>query len=253
MLVVAAGCGRLGFDGAAPSDGAVDADDSDIGGPGDDAPQEVTCSPAFDICDGFEDGLDTALWTVHPAATLDTSFAHRGNNSIRIHTDAFGAGQQSYRMISETRTLAANPTAFWVRGWFYLSALPAGGNGMELITAQRPGNEGDYVFVFRNRTTVYSQYSGASREAPAPAPVGSWFCAVFEIVRSTTTNGSLALTGDLPAIDLNDTATDSATQPMVVVTLGAAFSSANVSDAQPAFDLWIDDVIVHRAPVSCSD
>ncbi len=253
VLVAAAGCGRLGFTEAVPGDGAPGGDSA---GPGDGArgdTQEVVCSALFDICDGFEDGIDTTLWTLDGDATLDTTFAHRGKASVRTHTAAFGANQSSRSMILESQTLAGNPTTFWVRAWFYMSALPAGDNGLELITAERPGNEGDYVFVRRTRTTVYSQYSLAVRSSTTPAPVASWFCAVFKIVRDTGGAGSLELSGDLPALTLDGTQTDSSTQPMQLVTLGAGFASPNVTDAQPAFDLWIDDVIIHSAPVTCSD
>lgn len=250
-LVAAAGCGRFGFTEAIPGDGAVDTD-----GPGDGATgdaQDAACSQLFDICDGFESGVNTALWTLATGATLDTTFAHRGSASIRIHTPAFNANENSYTSIFESQTLASGVQTFWVRAWFYLSALPAGGNGMELITAERPGNEGDYVFLFRDRTSVYAQYSGATREVMQPAPVATWFCAVFKVVRDTASAGSLDLGGDLPAMNLDSTQTDSATQPMQIVTLGAGFAGPNVLDAQPAFDLWIDDVIIHRASVTCSD
>lgn len=254
LVVVAAGaCGRLGFTEAVPGDGAVGSGDG-LGGDGatGDA-QQVACSQQFDICDGFEDGVDTTLWTLDPGATLDATFAHRGGASIRIHTSAFGANQSNYTSIFESQTLASDPPTFWVRAWFYLSALPAGDNGMELITAERPGDAGDYVFVRRTRTSLYTQYSGDVRTAMAPAPVASWFCAVFEVVRDTGAAGSLGLSGDLPALTLDSTQTDSASAPMQVVTLGAGFSSSNVTDAQPAFDLWIDDVIIHSAPITCSD
>lgn len=248
-LVVAAGaCGRLGFTEAVPGDGTVDVPDATG-----DGGQQIACSQQFDICDGFERGVDTTLWTLDPGATLDTTFAHRGSASIRIHTNAFGANQNSYTSIFESQTLASDPTTFWVRAWFYLSALPAGDNGMELITAERPGNAGDYVFVRRTRTNLYSQYSGAVRDAMTPPPAAMWFCAVFKVVRDTASAGSLELAGDLPALTLDNTQTDSASQPMQVVTLGAGFASSNVLDAQPAFDLWVDDVIVHSAPIACGD
>lgn len=252
LVVAAAACGRLGFTEAIPSDGAGGTGDGSQGSPGDGA-QQVTCGQQFDICDGFETGVDTTLWMLDPGATLDTAFAHRGGASIRIHTNAFGPNQSSYTSIVESRTLANDPMTFWVRAWFYLSTLPAGENGMELITAERPGNAGDYVFVRRTRTSVYAQYDGGVRDAMAAAPTATWFCAVFKVVRDSGSAGSLELFGDLPALTLDSAQTDSATQPMQVVTLGAGFSASNVLDAQPAFDLWIDDVIIHSAPVTCSD
>jgi hypothetical protein len=249
VLVVVAGCGRLGFDDGATRDGAP-ADGVGDGAGGDVVP--VECSPAFDLCDGFEAGLDLATWTVDTGVTLDTSKAHRGAASVRVAVPAFGAGQSVYRGLLEDRTFATAGTAIWMRGWFWLDALPAGDNGMELVTVERVGVAGDFVFVRSNRTTVYSQFDGQVRSVDAPAPVGSWFCVVFEIVRSTTSTGSLSVTGDLPNVALGSVTTDGA-QAINVATFGAGFASSNVTSAQPALDLWIDDVIVHSAPVTCAD
>jgi hypothetical protein len=47
--------------------------------------------------------------------------------------------------------------------------------------------------------------------------------------------------------------TDSTAAPLKTVALGIGFAATNVNDAQPAIDMWIDDVIVHHAPVTCSD
>jgi hypothetical protein len=72
-------------------------------------------------------------------------------------------------------------------------------------------------------------------------------------VRSTTTTGSLTSSGDLAALTLPGVKTDSSTSPMTNLFLGMGFSSSNVPVAQPALDLWIDDVIVDAAPVTCAD
>jgi hypothetical protein len=254
VLVVAAGCGRLGFDPYGTADGSlrdVSAGEGDT--PSGDGPGAVACSPAFDLCDDFEaESLDTSLWTADAMVTLDTTRAHRGGQSVHVHMPAFAPDTGHYQTLAETQTIMTS-TTFWVRAWFWLSALPAAGNGLELMTAERPGSAGDYVFVFSDSTHVYSQYDLSSRISATTVPTGSWFCVVWKVVRSTSASGSLETSGDVPALALTNIQTDSSSSPMTVLTLGLGFASSNTPSAQPALDLWIDDVIAHSAPVTCAD
>lgn len=248
LLIVAAGCGRLGF--GEPADAALG--DGMTGDAAGDA-AEVACSPAFELCDGFEaNTLDSTIWTAGAMVTLDSTRAHRGTRSVHVHMPALAAGTNSYQTLNETRTVTSGATTFWIRGWFWLSALPAGANGMELISAERPSTAGDYVFVFSDSTHIYTQFANASRTAMTTVPIGSWFCVIFKVVRSTGATGLLALSGDAPALTLANVQTDAA-PPMTVVTIGIGFSAGNVPVPQPALDLWVDDVIAHPAPVTCAD
>lgn len=254
-LAFLAACGRFGFSGhdGMATDGALTdgvLGDGIADGTGDAA--SAACPMGLDLCDGFETGIDTTTWTLDTNVTRDTTFAHRGSASIHVHMPAFGANTGSYQTMSETKTISAGATTFWIRGWFWLSALPATGNGMELITAERPSSAGDYVFVFSDSTHVYSQFGGTSQIAMTTVPVGSWFCAIFKVVRSTSTTGSLELSGDAPSLLLSNTKTDAA-QAMTTINIGIGISSTNNPLAQPAFDLWIDDVIVHTSAVTCTE
>ncbi|HEY5925613.1 MAG TPA: hypothetical protein VIV11_28200 [Kofleriaceae bacterium] len=258
LLVVLAGCGRFGFGNTdPPDDGGGSGSDGDVVG---DGPRDGTLGDdagpsceGYKVCDAFEDPAFDPLWTISSAATtLDTTRAHRGIRSVRVHTAAFPANTDSYEGIYDTSVLMTS-TTFWVRAWFWLSALPATGNGLELMTAERAGNAGDYVFVFSDETHLYSQYASYSQVSQTTVPIGSWFCVVWKVVRSTTNTGSLEMTGDVPMIVMPNRQTDSATNPMNLITIGTGFASSNTPSAQPAMDLWIDDVIIHDAPVGCTD
>ena len=255
VLVVAAGCGRFGFDSHGSADGSL-ADGSGVPGDDADAPDDgaaVGCSSAFDLCDDFEaPALNAAIWATDPMVSLDTARAHRGSQSVHIHMPAFAPNTGNYQTLGETQT-SASSTTFWVRAWFWLSALPASGNGLELMTAEQPGFAGDYVFMFSDSTHVYSQFDLSSMSAMTPVPIGTWFCVVWKVVRSTASSGSLEISGDVPALALGDIQTDSASNPITLVTLGMGFAGSNTPSAQPALDLWIDDVIAHSAPVSCAE
>ena len=255
LLVALAGCGRFGFGDTSSMDAAPDDDAMRDGSPSDATDGDVApaCKPAFDLCDGFEAAaIDTATWMPEASITLDSTRAHRGDQSLHVHTPAFGANTSSYITLGETKTLAGSST-FWVRGWFWLSALPAAGNGMELIAASSAGTGGNFVFVFSDSTHLYTQYGNASWTDPSTVPVGSWFCVVFEIVRATTATGRLEMSGDVTMVDLPNVVTDSASNPMSTVEFGMGFANDNTPSAQPALDLWIDDVIVDGAPLTCAD
>lgn len=254
-VVVVAGCGRFGFGHSGDDDVVGDGPRGDglIGDiPGDDAAQ--VCPNGLDICDGFEGAsIDTSVWMPDAMVTLDTTRAHRGVKSIHVHMPAFSAGTNNYQTLNETKTIMMGATTFYVRAWLWLSALPAGQNGMELISAERPGSGGDYVFVFSDSTHVYTQFGLDQSVAMQTVPTASWFCVLFKVVRSTTTTGSLDLSGvGVPTLTLPNVQTDG-TQPMTIITMGIGFSGTNVPVAQPALDMWIDDVIVHSSPVTCAD
>lgn len=241
VLVAVAGCGRLGFFGI--GDDAPDAASDGTNGDG------AVC--AFELCEGFERPTLQAGWTVDPMVTIDTTLAHAGAGSLHLHTPSFAAAAESYTSARRPRPSA---NTFWVRTWYWLSALPAGGNGMELLVAQQTniaGPMGDYIFVFSDGTHVYSQFESSSM-ITSVVPTGSWFCLVFKVVLSPTTTGSLEMTGDRAAT-LPNVRTDDATVPVVELAWSMGFSANNVPDPQPALDLWIDDVIVHSAAITCAD
>jgi hypothetical protein len=76
---------------------------------------------------------------------------------------------------------------------------------------------------------------------------------VFRVDRSSVA-GALTLTSDVvPTTTLPNIATDSDAQPITDLYLGISNSPGNILNAQPAMDMWMDDVILHHAPVTCAD
>jgi hypothetical protein len=240
LLVLAlAGCGRVGFE----IDGTGDAHAAD-------APR---ASCAFDLCDGFEaETLDSSKWTVDPMVTRDPSVAHRGSASARMHVDALAANGTAAAMLAESRTLATS-RELWVRGWFRLSALPADGNELEVIgLAQTVADAAVHSVFVRADQVGFTLQSGISASTSIVLPAETWFCLVWH-VRLSATDGALDLTGDLfegPSATGGQTDTN---PPIEVLRLGARFEPSQVTVNQPALDVWLDDVIVHSAPISCAD
>lgn len=251
--VAAGGCGRFGFGGDDPPKadargGGIDGDlvpkDGDLDG------MPTYACTGSEVCEGFENGV--GVWMLDPMASIDTTFAHRGTKSMHVHSPAFAANTGSYQAIFQSQTVTANINPFWVRAWLYLSARPAFDNAMELITAERPGSAGDYVFVHDDRTNVYSQYDLSIMNTFTLVPEAQWFCLVWKVTRDTGNAGALELSGEVD-VALTGHQTDSSTNTMQYVTIGIGYSSTNVPVAQPTQDLWIDDVIVSGTAVGCAD
>jgi len=217
--------------------------------------QSSTSSCAgFDLCDGFEAASFAPVWMTSASITLDTTHAHRGAQAVHVHRDALAMGQGGYSQLGEAQSLATTQHV-WVRAWFYLSALPASMNHFELVSIEQPtgSNLGDYLFVAPADTQIYSEFSDAVNGTNVAVPTNTWFCAVLELQRATGATGVLALTSDvLPSTTISATQTDGS-PPIGDLWLGIGFATPAVKAAQPALDLWIDDVIVHHAAVTCAD
>lgn len=261
------GCGRYAFQTRAdaagsgasdgpqgPSDGPRDAPPD--GPPGIDAFEQTAACTGFAVCDSFETSTVQAPWTVGTGVAVDTTHAHRGMQSIHMQVPALTAGQDWYSQIGETATLSAlvPPVTFYVRGWFYLDGLPVSTNRMELISIESMASSiGDYTFLHSDDTVLYTQADAKIQMSGVTAPLNTWFCIAMKITRNTTT-GQLAFTSDvIPPLTLTNVITDSNSTPVKLISLGIGFAGTNVFVAQPAFDLWIDDVIVDPNPVTCAD
>lgn len=254
MLVLASACGRFGFHGQPSQDsGSLGDDDAPGDGVGGDGP--IVCPAGLGVCDGFEGTQLASIWMADPMVALDTTRAHRGTSSVHVHSPAFAANAGSYQALFASASVAPS-TTFYLRGWFWLSSLPAANNGLELLTAEHPGSStGDYVFVQDFRTTVYTQLDSMSDETPTTVPTGQWFCLIWKVVKDTGSAGSLSLTGDVAGINLSEplAQTDSTSFPITMITLGLGFAATNTPSNQPALDLWIDDVIIDANALTCQE
>ncbi|HTL34092.1 MAG TPA: hypothetical protein VL326_13275, partial [Kofleriaceae bacterium] len=187
--------------------------------------------------------------------TIDTTVAHRGAQSIKAHTPLRNAGQAGYAILLESQTFTATPATLWVRGWFRLSALPAGNNGMELIFAgQNPQpQQGDYVFMHAGDLGLYDQFDGTIMNNATVPPLNTWFCVVFQVTLATTATGVMKMTSDSqPPVTLNNVVTQSS-PPIDLLQIGIGYASGNVNVSQPATDMWMDDILVSGSTLTCAD
>jgi hypothetical protein len=138
-----------------------------------------------------------------------------------------------------------------VRAFIRLSTLPA--NNLGLIEAQQNTNNpfGDGLFATSAGLTLYSQFSEKSRDANFIPAADAWTCTVWSVVRATDGTGSLGLGGDASATIIN-IQTDG-TPSIDEMGFGIQLASSTDTTAQPAIDVWFDDLIVAVTPLTCAD
>jgi hypothetical protein len=258
LVGLVAGCGRLGFGDRTSSDGGStdrdgsanrDGDVSDAAGPGSDA---GGCLATYLLCDGFETATLDPVWT--PSASgvsIDSTVAHRGQQSLHVHADAIAVDGAAEAIVTETASFATSPTTFYVRAFIRLSALPA--DNLGLIEAQQSTGDpsADGLFVTSAGLTLFSQFSEKSRDANFIPADNAWTCAVWSVVRATDTSGSLGLSGD--ATDTITNVQTDGTPSIDEMDFGIELAGPTDTLAQPAIDVWFDDVIVAASPLACGD
>jgi len=254
VVVLVAACGRFGFDGH--SSGKSDARADDAPGadvrPADGAADLDAFVCPYELCDSFEADTFDPVWTPRPGASVDTGTAHGGAHSAHFQLSALTAGQMGYVQIGQSSTLPLGDTTFYVRAWVRLGSLPAAGNGMELMTAEQTGgaNE-DAVFVHTTTLDLYEQWTDSGQATTSPAPTGTWFCILWSVTRNTAATGSQTLDGDVGPSMLNNVPTDG-TPAIDRMGFGIGFAGPNVSNPQPAMEVWIDDIVISSTPITCT-
>ena len=239
--VVLSACGHLDFDptALAPADGSGSGS-----GP--------ACLASYELCDGFEGSSFAPVWTVDGDVTLDTTVAHRGLSSAHVHGTAIPVHTDSYILLYEDTTLPEPATTFYVRAWVRLAEMPV--NNMDLIVAEQSNGspEGDSLTVRPTDLAIYSQFADVAHDNMAMPPLDTWFCVLWTVARSTTSTGSIALAGDPPPLMIQAVQTD-ASPAIDRMTFGISFAAPNIDNAQPAIDLWFDDLIIASFPIACTD
>ena len=242
-------CGRFGF-GADPDAGGHG---SDVGSAASDAGHDGTTGPScagFDICDQFEDPVLSSVWDTFGDVTHAT-LAHRGSGAVHFAVPAVAAGGMGGALIRDTMTLAGGTAPeFWLRIWVRFGAHADVQNHLELLSADEftGGGLGDYVFAEADVTALYSQFDNMTAELPIAIPLNTWTCLIWHVQPNA---GTMTLNGDLGSSSYSGMLNGS--PPITVIDIGPNLDPTNVAVDQPAFEVWLDDVIIHHAAVTCAD
>jgi hypothetical protein len=251
VAVACAACGRLEFGALATKDAPAPGNDAkDLDGAAGDAGSG--CLASYLLCDGFETPSLASWWTsTATGVSLDATVAHRGSQSLHLHTDVVDVGDAATAFVNETLTFGTMSTTFDVRAFIRMSAVPV--DNLGLIEAQQNDGtpDGDGVFATSSGLTVFSQFSNKSRDANFTPADDAWTCVVWTVVRASDGTGSLALGGDGSAT-LDNINTDGS-PALAEMAFGIQLANSTDTSTQPAIDVWIDDVIVATTPLTCAD
>jgi len=244
LLAVAScvGCGRIAFDNARGDGGGSDADN----------PDAASACPGLVLCEGFEDPTLASYWDPQGTFERDTGVFNRGGASMRFTTPILGPNIGSRSSITQYMTFEETPNTIYVRAFVRASGTPANNNQFPVMLISEPTNGFENSLYVRSSTlTVYNQWSDTSSSSNMALPTNTWLCVLWSVTRSTTATGGISLAGDVAAASLSNVVTDT-TPPLASMSFGIILYAALQPQNPPSLQLWIDDILVDDAPLSCA-
>jgi hypothetical protein len=226
------------------------------GGASSDAPPSPSCgcaNVAAVVCEDFE-GKPNSPWKMagDEPPLIDTSQHHCGASSLHLHTQAITNGSISSTLIeSDTFTNPSLADGFYVRAWVY--APPrftiAGNNFMALFEAHQDRQPflgiaaqlGANTAAIANWTTAF-----AYEATKAAMPLDKWTCVEWHVAFRPTGASQLWVADASASLDPTNT---NPTPPYNELIIGIYFSGAD--SAQPAVDLWIDELVIDSKRIGC--
>lgn len=247
---------RAGDGGAPPRDLAAPPDDLRAPPP-DLGAVASRCPPSGpDLCDGFESGL-APFWTltqINGTATVDTTRAYRGTHALRVHTDALAASVSSDVRLHESQTLAVPVTDLYVRAFLYLpSTFPNAAQFLSAVQTVTPYRGVGFMMDKSGTAAANDSVMGGSYVASAtPMPLGRWVCVQWQVHFAADSTGYMRVLLDGTEVTALKTLQPTLTSPPETeVSAGAVFFQPTV--ANPANDVWLDEIMIGKTPILCSD
>jgi hypothetical protein len=229
------------------------------GGSGVASGTSCACPATASVCETFETAPSQIWSTLGEAPTADTSLHHCGAASLRFHTPSIAVGGDAESGLVQTETFADPKLAqgFYARAWVYVprGATIAPGNTISLLEIQQAGDPflGIATQIGSSSLAIsdWAATPNEFHETDAPIAQGQWTCLEWQVAADPT-NGASQLW-----VDGNQTTagfagkTTTATPPFSRFLVALFFSA--VPAAQPAFDLWIDDLAIGPNRLGCGD
>jgi hypothetical protein len=203
-------------------------------------------------CEDFESGAPASIWfpgQTQGTVTVDTSRPHRGLYAMHSQTSAAASGATVKADLTESSSFPAPPSLF-VRAWYYLPVQPASGFEITGVAQQASPYAGLAVYQTGGFLSVQNTVNGAFHASNSvPFPSGRWTCLEWEVDFAGTQQYRFWIDGS----EVTDLHIVEPTQPSPPVNLfGTGLDFYGLTAAQPAYELWIDDLILSSSRIGCA-
>jgi hypothetical protein len=205
------------------------------------------------ICDSFEAPLlDTSTWfeaTAGGTVTIDSVHVNSGERALHLHVNPVAQGEFGHAFIGEG-TLSATADQLYARGYFYFPELSSMSfNLMGYGQGSDPFAALDVLVAPAGNLQLFQSVSGQTQlDLGATPPIGEWFCVEWLVRFEPDERVRLWFEND-ESTDF-DPAQPTVSDPrMQFFQVGPLFyyPPSNL----PAFDMWVDDVVVDSSPIGC--
>jgi hypothetical protein len=256
-------------DGGGVSDAAVDGGPRD--GSGLDAPppndggndgsplNPSLCDDAgFLLCDGFENGIDAAVWTVNTSQeghlAAGSTYVYRGAKALHASTDAFGGALDHGASAQLHHHDGTWPALLYVREFVYLPKLLPD-NYATLMTVGQYANAplGVQLNIVTGTPNKWAQTifnDGADDgdwHSQSAMAIGQWTCVEMKIDSGSGDVRVFVAGTEITALNHN---IGMVTPTLDALAIGLYFF--NPAGWQPAADVWVDEVAVNGSMIACS-
>jgi hypothetical protein len=257
--VVLCGCGRFGFgsgtgsgsdDAAPPGDITRPMDAIDAPADVPDAPSLLSCTGTF-VCDGFDSGTLSTVWmldTQGGTVTFDTTQSHRGGSSLLMHLDQVTSSTTNPRALIVTYQGLPITGTIYTRAWFRFSSPMPTSPFAQIINYANTAGMGLSVGEASGKVTNNEYTTGGYMQSATPLPLNTWTCLQFEAPSGISSTVRVRVDGT----ELTDIALPSASPQPAPNHLYIGLEWVGTLTSQPAFDVWMDDVIMSTSPTTCA-
>jgi hypothetical protein len=221
-------------------------------------PTFPTCAGlGYALCEDFEQAI-SAAWTTsdtNGTVTTDTSHAHSGTHSMHVHLDSVAPGASAQAWLTEMQTVTNPSTDFHARAFvLFPSAVPTG--LFPIMSVQQTSSPFDLMEVELSNGLV-AMYDGFGTTTPyaqsaSMFPTEAWTCAEWYVHFGSPGSLTVSINGTL----LSDAEVEDLTYsspPVGWLLFGGSQGGSDVTSMLPAYDFWMDDLVVDPKPIGCSE
>jgi hypothetical protein len=202
------------------------------------------------LCESFEDGLNTAIWTTNQSgdatAVVDSMQAARGTKALHVKTTA-GSG---HAYVTEKMTFPAMSNVLYARMFMYLGDPLTTNGHFSFAQADGTGSSGarfggQNKFLGVGTDGASGDWTDKDNKA---IPAQTWMCLEFEL--SGGTNDFHVWWDDVERTALHRGATQHA--GFLIPQLNAIWFGWYMYNATEPQDLWIDEIAIDFKPIGCT-